>query len=51
MLNLCDGTELDGFPGLSITKKLHERKIPYTGASPKFYFITDSKICQKKILI
>ncbi len=47
-LNLCDGDEVNGTPGISVLKKLHELNLIYTGAEAYFYDITTSKIPMKK---
>jgi D-alanine-D-alanine ligase len=48
VLNLCDGDEINGAPGVSVIKALEARKIIYTGATDDFYEITTSKIPMKK---
>lgn len=48
ILNLCDGDEINGTPGLSVLKYLHQKKMIYTGASEYFYDITTSKIVMKE---
>ena len=48
VLNLCDGDEINGAPGLSVIKVLDEKKLVYTGASDFFYEITTSKIPMKQ---
>lgn len=47
VLNLCDGDEVNGTPGLSVVKLLEEKDIIYTGADPYFYDITTSKVPMK----
>lgn len=47
ILNLCDGDEINGAPGLSVIKALDEKKLVYTGANDFFYEITTSKIPMK----
>ena len=47
VLNLCDGDELNGAPGISVVKLLEEKDIIYTGADEYFYNITTSKIPMK----
>lgn len=44
VVNLCDGVEIDGYPGLSVVKELEKRKIAYTGGNPEFFLNTTSKI-------
>ncbi len=48
ILNLCDGDEINGTPGISVVKKLHEKELVYTGSDEHFYRITTSKIPMKK---
>jgi len=48
VLNLCDGDEVNGTPGVSVLKLLEEKDIIYTGADEYFYNITTSKIPMKK---
>lgn len=48
VLNLCDGDEINGAPGLSVIKELESKKLVYTGASDFFYEITTSKIPMKQ---
>jgi D-alanine-D-alanine ligase-like ATP-grasp enzyme len=51
VFNLCDGTEEDGYPGLSIVKELERLSIPFTGAGSYFYDQTTSKVVLKRLLI
>ena len=48
VLNLCDGDEINGTPGLSVLKLLHKKGMIYTGANEYFYDITTSKIIMKQ---
>src|SRR5882757_4086967 len=48
VLNLCDGDEINGTPGISVLKLLHEKELIYTGANEYFYDITTSKIPMKE---
>ena len=48
VLNLCDGDEINGTPGLSVIRELRKHKLVYTGSEIKFYDITTSKIPMKK---
>lgn len=48
VLNLCDGDETNGAPGVSVIKYLEEKDIVYTGSDEYFYNITTSKIPMKK---
>ncbi|KAF9943715.1 hypothetical protein BGZ70_005518, partial [Mortierella alpina] len=50
VFQLCDGTELDGYPGASIIQQLEEKNIPYTGSDAAFYIITSSKPILKREL-
>ena len=49
VLNLCDGDEVNGTPGVSVIDELEKRKLIYTGADRHFYTITTSKIPMKKV--
>ncbi len=48
VLNICDGDEINGTPGVSVVKLLEEKKLVYTGAEEFFYNVTTSKIAMKK---
>ena len=48
ILNLCDGDEINGTPGVSVVKKLEEVDLIYTGSEEYFYTITTSKIPMKQ---
>lgn len=48
VLNLCDGDEVNGTPGVSVIKLLEEKGLVYTGADEFFYNITTSKIPMKQ---
>ncbi|HEX7904533.1 MAG TPA: hypothetical protein VF487_11690, partial [Chitinophagaceae bacterium] len=48
VLNLCDGDEVNGTPGVSVIKELEKYGLIYTGADQHFYTITTSKIPMKK---
>eukprot|EP00842_Homolaphlyctis_polyrhiza_P004044 jgi/Hompol1/4640/HPOL_001820-RA len=64
-VNLCDGTETDGYPfyvtvpmcgllhlqGIGVVRALEANKIPFTGADSVFYEITTSKPVLKRELI
>jgi D-alanine-D-alanine ligase len=43
VLNLCEGTGLDGHPGLEVVDALERHGIPYSGASAHFYWLTTGK--------
>jgi D-alanine-D-alanine ligase len=47
VLNLCDGDEVNGTPGVSVIKELEKHGIIYTGANEYFYNVTTSKIAMK----
>ena len=51
IFNLCDGTELDGYPGASVIQLLDSLHIPYTGSNLAFYLHTTSKPTIKNSLI
>lgn len=48
ILNLCDGDEINGAPGVSIIHELEKYGLIYTGSDAHFYTITTSKIPMKK---
>ena len=48
VLNLCDGDEVNGTPGVSVIHELENNKLVYTGSDADFYNITTSKIPMKK---
>jgi D-alanine-D-alanine ligase len=48
VLNLCDGDEVNGAPGVSIIHELESYGLIYTGSDAHFYTITTSKIPMKK---
>ena len=48
VLNLCDGDEVNGTPGVSVIHELEKYGLIYTGADAHFYNITTSKIPMKK---
>ncbi|MFT3678199.1 MAG: hypothetical protein QM781_20060 [Chitinophagaceae bacterium] len=48
ILNLCDGDEINGTPGVSVITELEKQRLIYTGASEHFYRITTSKIPMKQ---
>jgi len=48
VLNLCDGDEINGTPGISVVRMLDASGLIYTGADAYFYTITTSKIPMKK---
>ena len=48
VLNLCDGDEINGTPGLSVIRELEKYGLIYSGSDEHFYAITTSKIPMKK---
>jgi len=48
VLNLCDGDEINGAPGVSVIKCLEKFELVYSGSDEFFYNITTSKIPMKK---
>lgn len=48
VLNLCDGDEINGTPGVSVIHELEKYGLIYTGSDAHFYNITTSKIPMKK---
>jgi D-alanine-D-alanine ligase len=47
VINLCDGDELNGIPGVSVIHTLEKHDLIYTGSDDHFYRITTSKIPMK----
>lgn len=48
VLNLCDGDEVNGTPGVSVIHELEKCGLIYTGSDAHFYDTTTSKIPMKK---
>jgi len=48
VINLCDGDEMNGIPGLSVIAALEKHDLIYTGSNAYFYEITTSKIPMKE---
>lgn len=48
ILNLCDGDEVNGTPGVSVILELEKYGLIYTGSDTHFYNTTTSKIPMKK---
>lgn len=48
VFNLCDGSATDTFPGIDVVEALVANEIPYTGAGPRFYRLTESKAASKE---
>lgn len=47
VLNLCDGDEINGTPGISVIHELDNLGLIYTGSAASYYNITTSKIPMK----
>jgi D-alanine-D-alanine ligase len=47
VLNLCDGSEVDGYPGVSVINALARAGLPFSGAGAEFYIKSTSKIAGK----
>lgn len=48
VLNLCDGDEINGTPGVSVIHELEKQRLLYTGSDAHFYNVTTSKIPMKR---
>ena len=48
VINLCDGDEMNGIPGVSVIHVLEQHDLIYTGSDDFFYKITTSKIPMKE---
>jgi D-alanine-D-alanine ligase len=48
ILNLCDGDEVNGTPGISVVRYLQANNMIYTGAEERYYHLTTSKIIMKQ---
>lgn len=48
VINLCDGDEINGTPGISVIDELKAAGLVYTGSNRFFYEITTSKIPMKQ---
>lgn len=51
VFNLCDGIEVDGYPGIQTVRALEASGLPYSGADTAFYELTTPKTRLKKRLI
>ncbi len=49
IINLCDGDEENGVPGISVVEELEKNQLIYTGSDRYFYDITTSKIPMKEL--
>ncbi|KAI9221215.1 hypothetical protein BC828DRAFT_381627 [Blastocladiella britannica] len=50
VFNLCDGSELDGYPGGTVPQSLEENRFVFTGSMASFYAITTPKTLLKTYL-
>ncbi len=50
VMNLCDGSEEDGYPGPSVVTALTLSGLPFSGASTVFYNVTTGKLTTKRLL-
>jgi D-alanine-D-alanine ligase len=48
VINLCDGDEINGTPGVSVIHELEKKHLIYTGSDDYYYNITTSKIPMKR---
>lgn len=48
VLNLCDGDEINGTPGISVIGALEKNRLVYTGSDALYYNITTSKFPMKE---
>jgi D-alanine-D-alanine ligase len=48
VLNLCDGDEVNGTPGVSVIHELEKHRLIYTGSDDHYYTVTTSKIPMKQ---
>ncbi len=51
VLNLCDGDDVNGYPGVSVTWALEASGIAFTGAESGFYELSTSKVRTKRALM
>ncbi len=51
VFNLCDGIEVDGYPGIKTARALEASGLPYSGADPAFYELTTPKTALKRRLL
>jgi D-alanine-D-alanine ligase len=49
VFNMCDGTEHDSFPGISVVHRLEELGMRFTGAGGEFYEISTFKTRMKRL--
>ncbi|KAJ3257296.1 hypothetical protein HK103_004850 [Boothiomyces macroporosus] len=50
IVNLCDGNDTDGYPGISVIQYMDRLNLAYTGSNEYFYRVTTSKPVLKKLL-
>ncbi len=48
VMNLCDGDETNGVPGVSVIRYLEEKGLCYSGSDKRFYDVTTSKTVMKR---
>jgi D-alanine-D-alanine ligase len=48
VLNLCDGTDDDGFPGVSVVRALEAAGVAASGVDSRFYELSTSKLAMKR---
>ncbi len=51
VFNLCDGIEVDGYPGIGTVRALQASGLPFTGADTAFYELTTPKTLMKDRLL
>jgi D-alanine-D-alanine ligase-like ATP-grasp enzyme len=51
VFNLCDGIEVDGYPGIQTVRALEASGLPFSGADTAFYELTTPKTALKQRLI
>lgn len=51
IFNLCDGIEVDGYPGIRTVRALEASGLPFTGADSAFYELSTPKTLMKQRLI
>ncbi len=49
VLNLCDGDEINGAPGISVIRELEKNNLIFTGSDAHFFELTTSKIPMKRV--
>ncbi len=50
VLNLCDGSDIDASPGVSVVRALEKAGFAFTGGSSHFYWVTTPKVLMKQQL-